>query len=106
MDKPSSFDERRLFDCFRSACCRSSFVIVGLSVALLSPAVAQTTRSSDTPDSRVQNSAPSQSTAPITITLQDALERARKNDAQFLAAIGDTKIAHEDRLQARNAMLP
>jgi len=38
--------------------------------------------------------------------LQDALERARKNDAQFLAAQGDAKIAREDRVQARSAMLP
>jgi outer membrane protein TolC len=47
-----------------------------------------------------------QSGAPITITLQDALERARKNDPTFTAAMLDAKGAHEDRLQARNAMLP
>ena len=46
------------------------------------------------------------STPPATVTLQDALDRARKNDAQFLAAVGDAKSAHEDRLQARDAMLP
>jgi outer membrane protein TolC len=54
----------------------------------------------------VQPSAPGQSTPPITITLQDALERARKNDAQYLAAVGEAKSAREDRLQARAAMLP
>lgn len=43
---------------------------------------------------------------PTVITLQDALDRARKNDAQFLSAVGDTKLSHEDRIQARNAMLP
>jgi len=61
------------------------------------------------PDSTVQlvqPSGPGDATPPITITLQDALERARKNDPQFLAAVGDAKSAHEDRLQARNAMLP
>ena len=31
---------------------------------------------------------------------------AHKNDVQFLAAAGDAKSAHEDRLQSRNALLP
>jgi outer membrane protein TolC len=44
--------------------------------------------------------------APVTVTLQDALDRARKNDAQFLASRTEGKIAGEDRAQARNAMLP
>lgn len=47
-----------------------------------------------------------QSTGPVLVSFQDALDRARKNDAQFLAAQGDAKIAQEDRVQARSAMLP
>jgi len=47
-----------------------------------------------------------QPTPPITITLQDALERARKNDPTYLSAVSDAKSASEDRLQARNALLP
>src|SRR5690242_16279804 len=47
-----------------------------------------------------------QPTPPITITLQDALERARKNDPTYLSAVSDAKSATEDRLQARNALLP
>lgn len=43
---------------------------------------------------------------PVVITIKDALERAKKNDSQYLVTVGDTKSAHEDRLQARNAMLP
>src|ERR1700751_2561043 len=43
---------------------------------------------------------------PVTITLSDAIARARKNDTQFLAASADARISHEDRVQARNAMLP
>jgi outer membrane protein TolC len=43
---------------------------------------------------------------PATITLQDALERARKLDLTLVSAVSDAKSAHEDRLQARNAMLP
>ncbi len=54
----------------------------------------------------MQPSAPDGTTPPVTITLSDAIERARKNDAQFLAAGADAKISHEDRVQARNAMLP
>lgn len=53
----------------------------------------------------VQPSGPGQG-APLTITLQDAVERARRNDAQFLASLSDAKSAHEDRTQARNAALP
>jgi outer membrane protein TolC len=49
---------------------------------------------------------PGEAGAPISITYADALERARKNDPTFLAATLDAKIGHEDRLQARNAMLP
>jgi outer membrane protein TolC len=43
---------------------------------------------------------------PVTITLADALQRAQKNDAQFLSAGSDQRSAREDRLQARDARLP
>jgi len=43
---------------------------------------------------------------PLTLTLQDALERARQNDAGYLSAVTDSRIAHEDRIQARAALLP
>src|ERR1700730_8853077 len=42
----------------------------------------------------------------LTLTLQDALARAQKNDAQFLATVTDAKVAHEDVAQARAAILP
>jgi outer membrane protein TolC len=54
----------------------------------------------------LQPPAQGQSTPPITVTLQDALERARKNDPGYLSAVTDAKNAHEDRMQARNARLP
>lgn len=44
--------------------------------------------------------------APITVTLKDAIERAQKNDAGFLGATADAKDAHEDRVQAKAALLP
>jgi len=46
-------------------------------------------------------------TAPVpTITLEEALERARANSVQFQAAVTESKVAHEDRVQARAALLP
>jgi outer membrane protein TolC len=51
----------------------------------------------------------SQATPPAasaTLTLQDALQRAKKNSVQFLSAMTDAKIAHEDAVQARAAVLP
>jgi len=54
----------------------------------------------------MQPPAQGQSTPPITVTLQDALERARKNDPAYLSAVLDAKSASEDRIQARAALLP
>ena len=50
--------------------------------------------------------APTADGAPLTITLQDALERARKNETQYHAALTDLGVAREDRVQARAALLP
>src|SRR5262249_20729144 len=44
--------------------------------------------------------------APLTLTLQDALARARNNSVQFQAALVDQGVAHEDKVQARAALLP
>ena len=47
-----------------------------------------------------------QSGAPLTITLQDALQRARMNDPQYRSAVTDLGLAKEDRIQARAGLLP
>jgi outer membrane protein TolC len=44
--------------------------------------------------------------APITITLQDALQRARINDPQYRSAITDLGLAREDQVQVRAGLLP
>jgi outer membrane protein TolC len=44
--------------------------------------------------------------APVRLTLQDALERARKNSTQFQAALTNAGLVREDRTQARDALLP
>src|SRR6266700_8057631 len=40
------------------------------------------------------------------LTLQDALERARKNSTVFQAAVTDAAVSREDKNQARDALLP
>src|SRR5581483_12380736 len=54
---------------------------------------------------QVQTS-PQPSAAPLTITLQDALARARQNEPQFLAAQTEARSAREDRVQAKASLLP
>ena len=44
--------------------------------------------------------------APTTITLQDALQRARQNDPQYHDSITQLGLAREDRVQARAGLLP
>ena len=44
--------------------------------------------------------------APLTLTLHDALERARQNDTQFQSAVADASLAREDRVQAKAGLLP
>jgi outer membrane protein TolC len=45
-------------------------------------------------------------TAPVSLTLQDALDRARKNSTQFQAAVTAAGLAREDKKQAFTALLP
>ena len=44
--------------------------------------------------------------APLTLTLKDALARAQMNAPQLLSALNDASAAHEDLLQARAAQRP
>jgi len=49
---------------------------------------------------------PAPAAAPAVVTLQDALARAKQNDAAFLSAAADAQSAREDRVQARASLLP
>lgn len=95
----------------RFAICISFFVLC-LSLALLLPlseAAAQGSAPMDGAQSQlqfVQSPGPGQAGPPATITLKDALDKARKIDPTLVGAVSDAKSAIEDRLQARNAMLP
>src|SRR5690349_9726171 len=48
----------------------------------------------------------SHASAPLTLTLQDALERAEKYSPQFQAAVTATRMARANVTQARSALLP
>ena len=69
-----------------------TIVIVSLAVAMTSGLVAQ----------QLPNPTPE----PLTITLQDALGLARENASIYRAAVTDAAVAHEDKVQARAALLP
>ena len=91
---------------------RSFTIAIGLAIAfsiLPSLAIAQANAPSTAGESQVQlvqPPGPNQSTPPITLTQKDALDRASKNDPLYLGAVSDAKSAHEDRVQARAALLP
>jgi outer membrane protein len=49
---------------------------------------------------------PPNSAAPLTLTLQDALARARANEPQYRAALTDYGVAKQNTVQARAGLLP
>jgi outer membrane protein TolC len=53
-----------------------------------------------------QNSSGAPSNAPLTLTLQDALQRAKKNNPEYRAAVTEFGLAKEDRVQSRASLLP
>ncbi len=67
-------------------------------------APAQTAPNSVVPAS--DHNQPAPSNAPLTLTLQDALERAKKNNPEYRAAVTDFGVAKEDRVQGRAGLLP
>jgi len=53
-----------------------------------------------------QSVPPAQTSAPLTITLQDAITRARANSPEFHAALTEMGVAQQEKVQARSALLP
>src|SRR5712692_3412005 len=74
--------------------------------ACVVPSVAQET--SPAPISSKQSGQPANATAagPVRLTLQDALDRARKNSVQFQAAVTNAGLARQDSRQAFDVLLP
>lgn len=73
------------------------------------PAAGQSPRIESAP--RISSADASQSSgasasAPLTLTFQDALERAQKFDPQYLSYVTNARVARQDVVQARSAMLP
>jgi outer membrane protein TolC len=95
---------------FRNGYQRAAAVFV-LVLAVAQPALFAQAPSSEAPE--LHSAGPGNVTAvdgadgaPLTITLQDALERARANDPQYHSALTDLGVAREDRVQARAGLLP
>jgi len=74
--------------------------------ACVLPSVGQQT--SPAPASAQQSDKPANAAAaaPLRLTLQDALDRARKNSVQFQAALTNAGLARQDSRQAFDALLP
>ena len=53
-----------------------------------------------------QNTSSAPSNAPLTLTLQDALQRSKKNNPEYRTAVTEFGLAKEDRVQSRAALLP
>jgi outer membrane protein TolC len=82
--------------------------ILALIASAWLPALAQNRQSAELTLALIgeqQTSSTAQS-APLTLTLKDALELAQKNDSQFLAALSDAAVAAEDLRQARASRYP
>ena len=75
-------------------------ILIGLGLALQHAIYAQ-------PANQLQPSQPgTQTPAPRVVTLQDAMELARINSPQLASANITALLAHEDRVQAKAALLP
>lgn len=82
-------------------------IAAALFATIIPTAYAQASGSAAPVDVPIQLATPSGPSAPpVTITLRDAIERARRNDAQTSAAIADAKVAGGDRTIARAGLLP
>jgi outer membrane protein TolC len=86
----------------RMAGAKSAFVALALGAALT--ASAQTAPNQVAPATSQQQNIPGN--APLMLTLQDALERAKKNNPEYRAAVTDFGLAKQDRVQSRAALLP
>src|SRR5690242_4238555 len=83
---------------------KTAIVTVGLVLVAMG-AAGQQTGSAVSSASAQANASPG-SRAPMVITLQDALQRARNLDPTYRSAVTEAGIAHEDHVQARAALLP
>jgi outer membrane protein TolC len=90
-------------------------MFIAAATALVSPSAVHAAQQPNSPAPRPEaisheSHASSQAVpapgAPVRLTLQDALNLARKNDPTYHAAVTEAGIAREDRAQSRDALLP
>jgi outer membrane protein TolC len=79
---------------------------LGLVIVMLVLALAAAAQTTSNLVAAGANSSPTPNAGPLTLTLQDALERARKNNPEYQAALTEFGLAREDRVQSRAALLP
>src|SRR5581483_10606099 len=85
----------------RQRCCRAGFVFVlvgSLNLFGQNPQMSLSGQAHANP--------PSASSAPVTLTIADALQRARTNNIEFQSAMVEAAIARQDKTAARAALLP
>ena len=81
-------------------------VVIRWMLIILVPLVLLTLAGTAQVDRQLSNAQAQPTAAPLVLTFQDAVVRAQKNMPQFLAAKTDYGLAHEDKVQARAALLP
>jgi len=87
--------------------CKVRWAAAGLAFLVCAlPSVAQEANPEPVSAQQASQPASAPAAAPLRVTLQDALDRARKNSVQFQAALTTAALARQDRTQARNALLP
>ncbi|MBZ5681600.1 MAG: TolC family protein [Acidobacteriia bacterium] len=84
---------------------RAAYPVLAL-VLLVSPLRSFAQAAAQKGGAQTQGAISVEGAAPLTLTLQDALRRARLNDPQYRSALTDLGLAREDRVQARAGLLP
>lgn len=82
---------------------RTALAFSAFFLLLAAAAIGQVTQSFSL---AAQTGSQAPSSAPLTLTLQDALERAKANSPQFQSALTELGLARQDRVQSRAALLP
>lgn len=90
----------RRFLSWRCACLVSCFIFVSNARAQQGATLSEHAPAT----SRSPATAPT--AAPLRLTMQDALTRARKNSVVYQSAVTDASVSREDKNQARDALLP
>lgn len=78
---------------------RRMLIAAGATVLMSAASMAQV-------EMQLSNPQAERTVAPLVLTFQDAVDRAKKNMPQFLSAKTDYGLAHQDKVQARAALLP